>query len=83
MAVFKEIHGRFTADQKLGNLFAWDGVGLRYRTPVADFYRRSLELRKELAVEATPAEIDARVSALARKMFGGYIADAFVAVNMR
>jgi len=40
----RELHRRFTADQKLGNLFEWNGRNLLYRQPVKDFIVRGLEM---------------------------------------
>ncbi len=40
----REIHRRFTPDQKLGNIFAWKQENLEFRQPIIDFMTRGLYL---------------------------------------
>lgn len=68
--VAREIHRRFTADQKLGNVFAWTGTGLRFREPILAFRHRARHLFDGVARTPEPSEAAAAVRDLAREMFG-------------
>lgn len=65
----RELHRRFTADQKLGNLFEWNGKNLLFRQPVEDFIVRGLEMYRGRDVPGL-ARVRADISALALRMFG-------------
>jgi len=69
IAAYREIYRRFTPDQKLGNVFQWDGTRLEFRDSVHEFLAAALVLSDD-AANPSPDEIDAAVAALARKMFG-------------
>jgi len=62
-AAKQEIHARFTADQKIGNIWRWTWRGLALQPPVAKFLRESREQpersTEQLALEFFGA-IDAR-----------------------
>jgi len=66
-----EIHRRYTADQKLGNVFQWTGMSLKYRAAVEGFLSQTLDL---LPAEDEITEEDAQeaVAALAALMFGSF-----------
>ena len=66
----RELHRRFTPDQRLGNLFEWDGAALRFREPVADFLVAGFRLYEGARELPGPAEIRARVRRLADTMLG-------------
>lgn len=65
----KEIHRRFTSDQKLGNIFGFTKT-LKFREPL----RRLLERTRKMIVESprrtTPRFADVTVTTLANEMFG-------------
>ena len=65
----RELHRRFTADQKLGNLFEWNGKNLVFRQPVEDFIVRGLEMYRGRDVPEL-ARVRSDISALAEQMFG-------------
>ena len=68
-ALKRELHARFTDDQKLGNVFLWDGLSAALRDGVEHYLKRGLGLFEgpEPPDEATAR---AAASALARQMFG-------------
>ncbi len=43
----RELHRRFTVEQKLGNLFRWTGFGLRIRAPLVALYDRVVDASVE------------------------------------
>lgn len=66
----REIHRRFTADQKLGNLFAWTGKNLAFREPIVRFMTQGLHLYETDQQIPGAARIEADVRSLADRMFG-------------
>lgn len=66
----RELHRRFTRDQKLGNLFEWNGTDLVFRDDVIAFIVRGIRLYGG-GVEIPPAEEVRRgIQQLADRMFG-------------
>ncbi|MGD2112475.1 MAG: YiiX/YebB-like N1pC/P60 family cysteine hydrolase [Gammaproteobacteria bacterium] len=65
----RELHRRFTADQKLGNLFEWDGRRLLFRRPVQEYLMQGVEMYRGREVPPQ-AEVRREVRALAVRMFG-------------
>ena len=68
----KELHRRFTCDQKLGNLFLWDGLLLQLREPARTFMARGLKLFPADGPAPDPAAAEAAVHELADKLFGPF-----------
>lgn len=70
-AAKRELHRRFSDEQKLGNLFVLEGVAdILLRPEINDFVTKAIRLFP-ISRQMTPqAEIDAKVRELARKMFG-------------
>lgn len=68
-AAKREMHARFTDDQKLGNVFRWTGGGLKYKDPVAQFFKRATLLAPGIQ-EISAQEAQLAVERLALKMFG-------------
>lgn len=65
----RELHRRFTADQKVGNLFEWNGKNLEFREPVRNFIVRGMEIYRGREVPAVE-RVRQDVRALAVQMFG-------------
>lgn len=65
----RELHRRFTADQKLGNLFEWNGSNLVYRQPVIDFFVRGVGIYQGREVPSM-TRVREDIRALAVQMFG-------------
>lgn len=65
----RELHRRFTANQKLGNLFDWNGTSLDLRPPVTEFIVRGVEMYRGREVPPL-ARVREDIRALATKMFG-------------
>lgn len=66
-AIKRELHQRFTADQKLGNVFRWSWGGLKLREDVDAFMREGLELGKSTQNSASSGLGEA-VKSLAAQM---------------
>lgn len=68
----REIHRRFTADQKLGNVFVWNGADdLRLRDEIDGFLRRAVRLFDGVQrVAPSQAAISTAVRELAEETFG-------------
>ncbi len=66
-----ELHRRFSADQKLGNVFTWSRGALRFRPEIETFLAQAqtLETRQE---SLTDTQARTAVSRLAQSMFGPY-----------
>ncbi|MBI5136158.1 MAG: hypothetical protein HZA24_02355 [Nitrospirae bacterium] len=64
-----ELHRRFGADQRIGYLFEWTGIRLRFRPDVLAFRERALALA-DAAPPPDQAAADAAVRALADDLFG-------------
>ncbi len=73
-AAKRELHRRFTADQKIGNLMILDGVDVRLRPEVEAFLERATRLGAGAAPAAEPPadELRARVEALAVELLGPF-----------
>jgi hypothetical protein len=67
----RELYRRFSADQKLGNLFTWTGHTLKYRPEIRSFLTRVIHLGADQD-NLSEARAQAMVTALARRMFGPY-----------
>ena len=65
----RELHRRFTADQKVGNLFEWNGKNLEFREPVRNYIVRGLEIYRGREVPAVE-QVRQDIRALAVQMFG-------------
>lgn len=65
----RELHRRFTADQKLGNLFDWNGTSLELRPPITEFIVRGVEMYRGRDVPPLDQVRD-DIRALAVNMFG-------------
>lgn len=65
----RELHRRFTPDQKLGNLFNWNGRTLDLRQPAKDFIVRGVEMYRGRDVPPL-AQVREDIRALAVQMFG-------------
>ena len=78
-ALKKELHRRFTCDQKLGNIFLWGGLVLQYRDPVDTYMKKGLELYPADGPVPNAAAAEAAARELADEMFGPFdsrLADA-------
>ncbi len=75
----REIHRRFTADQKLGNLFEWTGKNLAFREPIVRFMTQGLQLYETDQQIPDATRIAADVRRLAESLFGVMPADVAVA----
>jgi hypothetical protein len=64
------MHRRFTCDQKLGNVFSWDGLLLQYRDPVDQFMKAALELFPAQGPVPDDRVTAAAVRELADEFFG-------------
>jgi hypothetical protein len=65
----RELHRRFTTDQKLGNLFEWNGSNLVFRQPVEDFFVRGLGMYRGREVPSM-TRVREDIRTLAIEMFG-------------
>jgi hypothetical protein len=65
----RELHRRFTADQKVGNLFEWNGKNLEFREPVQNFIVQGLEIYRGREVPAVE-QVRQDIRTLAVQMFG-------------
>lgn len=63
----RELHRRFTADQKLGNVFRWSWGGLKLRKNVGAFMQEGMDLAKSTPPSAEPG---GEIRALAAKRLG-------------
>lgn len=68
-AIKRELHQRFTADQKLGNVFRRSWGGLKLREDVDAFMREGLELGKSTQNSASSG-LDEAMKSLAAQMLG-------------
>jgi len=68
-AVKRQIHRRFAADQKLGNVFQY-GRTLRFTPPVARFVARAQHALESGCDTITASAVDTRVADLADRFFG-------------
>ena len=71
-AAKREIHRRFTADQKLGNIFLLDGLEIFPRPELDDFVRRSTGLFAREREQIDEATINQAVGELAAQLFGPF-----------
>ncbi len=70
-ALNRELHRRFTSDQKLGNVFVWKNGNLRLRPELRAFRRAGEELFEDRVKDPpTQAEADTAIQELALRMFG-------------
>jgi hypothetical protein len=51
----RELHGRFTRDQRLGNLFRWNGLTLKFRPQVARWLTPAAPARRNAALSLRAA----------------------------
>ena len=69
----RELHRRFTPDQRLGNLFTWSWfTALHVRPEIRAFRERALNSVAELPPDFTTDQITSRVQVLANQMFGPF-----------
>ena len=66
-----ELHRRFSADQKLGNVFSWSRGSLQYRPEIRTFLARAVDLQVQ-EEDVTEVHAQEAVTRLARSMFGAY-----------
>ncbi len=69
-AVNREIHRRFTSEQKLGNVFVWSGRTPQLRPDVRAFRSASFDLFPDASSPPGQGEADRAVMSLAERMFG-------------
>jgi len=69
-AAKREIHRRFTSDQKLGNIFYLSGRRPKLRKPVRRFIDQALAAFPRNDAEVTPRSIRTRIENLAARTFG-------------
>lgn len=69
-AAKRELHRRFTRDQRLGNVFALDGAQLSLRRQLVVFLEGAVNLIHEADDDPDAGEIDRRVQELAARLFG-------------
>ena len=69
-AIKREIHRRFTADQKLGNIFEWTGKRLVFREPIIRFMTEGLRYYEDDLSIPDEAAIDTDMRKLANRLFG-------------
>lgn len=70
LAVIRELHRRFTVDQKLGNLFVWKSGRLQYRHSIKQFADKADDLLDAKSSLPKESEVFAQVKALAENFFG-------------
>jgi len=66
----KEIHRRFTDDQKAGNIIQWTGFGLEQREPIKLFIKKGLS--KDFRDRQASESLTEWVAALANDVFGEF-----------
>ena len=71
-AAKREIHRRFTADQRLGHLFRWEGNSLELRPGVVEFREQALQLARSGELASRPEAVGAAVQKLAKRFFSVY-----------
>jgi hypothetical protein len=70
-AAKRELHRRFRADQKLGNMFQLEGIAeLSLRYPSLRFLERATQLTHDAGKDLPFEEVQPRIQALAAEMFG-------------
>ena len=68
-AARREIHRRFTADQRLGHLFRWENNRLKLRPEVIEFQKQALALASNVALADHPETVDTDIRNLADLFF--------------
>lgn len=68
-AIKRELHRRFTRDQRLGVLFQWQGGKLRFRPEVEAFRRQGLALAGNPGMAPDPERIEAAIHGFAARYF--------------
>lgn len=69
-ALKRELHLRFTEEQRLGNIFRWTGGGLRFREEIQDYLVRGMTIFPDDELAPDRQRIAAAAHELAAELFG-------------